>query len=248
MTKPYGQYCPVALATEILGERWTILIVMVLADGFSRFNEIQRALPRIAASTLTQRLRSLEDAGVIERRPSQQGDKWHYHLTEAGIELGELVYSLGRWGHRWGRDLETDDLDPEHLIWSMHMRMNVEIMPRGRTTIAFEFTDQPRTKRYFWIVVRDGVADACLKHPGFEEDVRVCAKLQPFTDAWRGFSSLHNEVKAGRITVTGPAELTRAFPDWLLLSMLADEERCRPGRERSLQSRTSRGLHSQAVT
>jgi DNA-binding HxlR family transcriptional regulator len=240
MTKPYGQYCPVALATEIVGERWTILVVMVLADGFRRFNEIQRALPRISASTLTQRLRSLEDAGVVERQSADRGDKWHYFLTEAGLELGQLVYSLGRWGHRWGRDLETDDLDPEHLIWSMHMRMNLKIMPKNRTTIAFEFTDQPQGKRYFWIVVQNGIADACLKHPGFDEDIRVISKLQPFTDAWRGFCSLREEVETGRIVVKGPVDLVRTFPDWLLLSMLASEERRIPGRERSLQLRTER--------
>ena len=76
------------------------------------------------------------------------------------------------------------------------MRMNLEIMPKERTTIAFEFTDQPAGKRYFWIVVRDGIADACLKHPGFDEDIRVIAKVQPFTDAWRGFTSLHAEIQA----------------------------------------------------
>ncbi len=238
MTKRYGQYCPVALATEILGERWTILVVMVLADGFSRFNEIQRALPRISASTLTQRLRSLEEAAVVERRPGETAEKWRYYLSDAGEELGQLVYGLGTWGHRWGRDLETDDLDPEHLLWSMHMRMNVDIMPEGRTTIAFEFSDQPQGKRYFWIVVTDGVADACLKHPGFDEDVRVISRLQPFTDAWRGFTSLREEVTAGRIIVKGPTKLAQAFPDWLLLSMLAGEERCRAGRERTLQQRT----------
>jgi len=235
MSKPYGQYCPVALATEILGERWTILVVMVLADGFGRFNEIQRALPRISASTLTQRLRSLEEAGVVIRSPDEQSDKWHYDLTDAGKELGQLVFSLGTWGHRWGRDLETDDLDPEHLIWSMHMRMNLGIMPKGRTTIAFEFSDQPKGKRYFWIVVNDGVADACLKHPGYDEDVRVIAKLKPFTYAWRGFTSMREEVNAGRVVVKGPKELVRAFPDWLLLSALAGEERLRTGRERALQ-------------
>lgn len=240
MAKRYGQYCPVALATEILGERWTILVVMVLADGFTRFNEIQRALPRISASTLTQRLRSLETSGIIERHSGKTADKWHYNLTPAGQELGQLVYGLGTWGHRWGRDLETDDLDPEHLIWSMHMRMNLDIMPKGRTTIAFEFTDQPQGKRYFWIVVTDGVADACLKHPGFDEDLRVMSKLAPFTDAWRGFSSLHEQIKAGQITVKGPPELAGAFPDWLLLSMLADEERCAAGRERALQQNTQR--------
>ncbi len=235
MSSKYGQYCPVALATEILGERWTILIVMVLADGFHRFSELERALPRISASTLSARLKKLEDAGVIERRAGTSGDKFLYYLTSAGNELGEIVFALGAWGHRWGRDLVTDDLDPEHLIWSMHMRMNTEIMPAQRTTIAFEFADQPVKKRYFWILSENHKVQACLKNPGFEEDLRVIAKLRSFTYAWRGFVSLRDEIARGNVRVLGPAKLAKSFPDWLLGSMLADQERMYPGRERELQ-------------
>jgi DNA-binding HxlR family transcriptional regulator len=231
-------YCPVAIATEILGERWTILVVMALADGATRFNDIQRALPKISASTLSHRLRSLEQAGVAQRIASDFGDKTEYRLTPAGIELGVIVYSLGVWGHRWGRDLDTNDLDPHHLMWNMHLRMNVEIMPRGRTTIEFCFADVPADKRLFWIVVNDGKVDGCLKHPGYKVDLEVSSRLHCFTDAWRGFSSIHEEVRAGRIKVRGPKHLCRAFPDWLLLSMLAGETRCRPGREHGLQRRT----------
>lgn len=240
MKSKYGQYCPVSLATEILGERWTILVVLVLADGFHRFSELERALPRISASTLSVRLKSLEDAGVVERRPSDKGEKPLYYLTPAGDELGEIVFDLGRWGHRWGRDLAIDDLDPEHLIWSMHMRMNTAIMPARRTTIAFEFADQPSSKRYFWIVSENKRVQACLKHPGFEEDLRVIAKVRSLTYAWRGFVSLREEISKGNIKVLGPAKLAKAFPDWLLGSMLADQERMHPGKERDLQ----RGAHA----
>ena len=235
MGKRYGQYCPVAIASEVLGERWTILVVMVLADGFHRFNQIQRALPRISASTLNQRLKSLELAAIVEKQPLEGSESDGYFLTEAGEELGELVYQLGAWGHRWGRDLEPDDLDPEHLIWSMHMRMNLAAMPKERTTIAFEFSDQPATKRYFWIVAENGVSQACLKNPGYDETLKVTAHLQPFTYAWRGFTSLREEIRKGNIRIQGPRALVRAFPDWLLLSMLAGEERRREGRERQLQ-------------
>jgi DNA-binding HxlR family transcriptional regulator len=235
MKSKYGQYCPVSLATEILGERWTILVIMVLADGFHRFSELERALPRISASTLSARLKSLEEAGVIDRRPGAAGEKPLYYLSSAGEELGEIVFDLGRWGHRWGRDLATDDLDPEHLIWSMHMRMNTEIMPAQRTTIAFEFADQPVGKRYFWIISENKDVQACLKHPGFDEDLRVIAKLQSFTYAWRGFVSLSDEIAKGNVRVIGPAKLASAFPKWLLGSMLANQDRMYPGHERDLQ-------------
>lgn len=246
MKSTYGQYCPVSLATEILGERWTILVVMVLTDGFHRFSELQRALPRIPVSTLSARLKRLEQAGVLERRAGGSGDKYLYYLTAAGEELGDIVFDLGRWGHRWGRDLTTNDLDPEHLIWSMHMRMNTDIMPKSRTTIAFEFADQPQNKRHFWITAQDGKAEACLKHPGFEEDLRVIAKLQPFTYAWRGFVSLRDEISKGTVKVIGQTALAQAFPDWLLGSMLGDQERMTPGSERDLQ-RAYRAAHRAAA-
>lgn len=235
MKSTYGQYCPISLAAEILGERWTILVILGLADGFHQFSDLQRAMPRIPVSTLSARLKSLEHAGVIERRAVADAKKQHYFLTPAGEELGDLVFALGRWGHRWGRDLATDDLDPEHLIWSMHMRMNTEIMPARRITIAFEFLNQPADKRYFWIVADHQEVQACLKHPGFEEDLRVVAELRPFTYAWRGFVSLRDEIKKGSVAVTGPQAFVEAFPDWLLGSMLAPEDRLRPGVERDLQ-------------
>ena len=235
MKSTYGQYCPISIASEILGERWTILVIVGLADGFHRFSDLQRGMPRIPTSTLSARLKRLEEAGVLERRPSPSDEKYLYYLTPAGEELGKLVFELGKWGHRWGRDLGTDDLDPEHLLWSMHMRMNTDIMPTSRTTIAFEFADQPANKRYFWIVADHGNVQACLKHPGFDEDLRVVADLRSFTYAWRGFVSLRDEIENGNVQVLGPQELAKAFPDWLLGSMLAGETRMREGHERNLQ-------------
>jgi len=237
MTSRYGQYCPVSLATEILGERWTILIVLVLCDGVTRFNEMQRALPRLSASTLAQRLRSLEDAGIIKKRKVSGADVFEYHLTDAGNDLAPIVMEMGCWGQRWARDLETEDLDPRHLIWSVHLRLNFDAMPPGRTTIQFEFTDLPSDQRFYWIVVHDRNADVCLKHPGFEPDVCVKSGIQRFVDAWRGFRSLREEVSSRRINVSGSAGIRRAFPDWLRLSAVSHVPRKRPGRERTLQKK-----------
>ena len=234
----YGQYCPLSLATEILGERWTNLIIFALSDGSRRFNELQRALPRISASTLTQRLRSLEESRVIRKRKNDNGGTVEYQLTDSGDDLVPIVKSMGKWGQRWARDLEVEDLDPRHLIWSVHLRMNLDAMPTGRTTIQFEFTDLRQRDRFYWIVVNERKVDVCLKHPGYEPDVCVASDLQRFIDAWRGFRSLKQEVKSGRIKVSGSPEMRNALTDWLLLSGAAHVIRERKGRERTLQLRT----------
>ena len=238
MKSTYGQYCPVSLASEILGERWTILIILALCDGCSRFNVMQRALPRISASTLAQRLRSLEEARVISK--SDDGGTIEYQLTDAGEDLVPIVMEMGHWGQRWGRDLEVEDLDPRHLIWSVHLRLNLDGMPSGRTTIQFEFTDLRDVDRFYWIVVHERKVDVCLKHPGHEPNVCVASELHRFIDAWRGFRSLENEVKSGRIALTGSAEMRDAFTSWMLLSAVAHVDRQRNGRERELQRRTRR--------
>jgi len=235
MASRYGQYCPVSLATEVLGERWTILIILVLCDGVTRFNDMQRALPRLSASTLAQRLRSLEDANVISKRKARGADIYTYHLTDAGNDLAPIVMEMGRWGQRWARDLETEDLDPRHLVWSIHLRLNFDAMPPGRTTIQFEFNDLPSGQRFYWIVVHDRTADVCLKHPGFEPDICVVSNIQRFVDAWRGFRSLREELTSNRIKVSGTTGLVRAFPNWLLLSSVSHIRREHPGREQNLQ-------------
>ena len=91
----YGQICPLAQALEVLGERWTLLVVRELLCGSHRFSEIQRGVPLMSRSVLAQRLRSLADAGVLERRGEG------YWLTEAGDELRPIVIACGNWGKRW---------------------------------------------------------------------------------------------------------------------------------------------------
>lgn len=234
VSSTYGQYCPLALAAEVLGERWSILVLSRLLDGCERFAEIRRGLPRIPVSTLTARLRSLEEAGLLMRT---RGDRSRYCLTEAGRALGPIVDELTAWGHAWGRDMDLDDLDPRFLAWSMHTRLNVAAMPPGRTVLKFQFSGVPANCRYFWLVHEAGAVDMCLKDPGFEVDVEVRSDLRLFVEAWRGFRSLRQEIERGAIRVTAGVAQRRALPDWLLLSMAAPVERRRVGPERELWER-----------
>lgn len=238
MSKSYGQYCPLALATEHLCQRWTILIISRLIDGCVHFNEIHRGVPRISPSLLSKRILELEDAGIVERRTAAGTSGYQYHLTEAGHALAPIVDQLAVWGQAWARDMVSEDLDPAFLAWSMHTRLNREAMPPGRTVLAFEFRGAPIDCRRFWLVNDDGGVDMCLSDPGFEVDLHVLADLRRFAEAWRGFRDLRSEIRNGQIRVHGLSGLVKQFPDWLKLSGLAPFPRRLPGREKRLVSRT----------
>ena len=97
--RSYAQYCPVAKASEILGDRWTLLIVREMMGGASGFNELQRGLPGISRSVLTDpHARALERAEVVERRTGPKGRTLSDRLTAAGRDLQPVVQAIGEWG------------------------------------------------------------------------------------------------------------------------------------------------------
>ncbi len=143
MAHQYGQYCPLALAVELLCERWTLLVVSRLIDGCTQFNEIHRGVPRISPSLLSRRLSQLERAGLVKRGPAKKGLPRSCTLTPAGQELAPIIDALAVWGQRWSRDMNEDDLDIAFLAWSMHRNIDSARMPPGRTVIEFQFRNAP---------------------------------------------------------------------------------------------------------
>ncbi|MBT8098546.1 MAG: helix-turn-helix transcriptional regulator [Gammaproteobacteria bacterium] len=239
-TNSYGQYCPLALAAELLCRRWTILIVSRLIDGCTTFSEIQEGVPRISPSLLSTRLAELEHAGIVRRTNLKGTGRHTYDVTQAGRDLEGIITDLAVWGQQWARDNELDDLDLGFLAWSMSLRINTELMPPGRTVIGFEFSGTPTDFRRFWLVNDAGKVDMCFKHPGYETDLLVRGDLRVFVETWRGFRDLRTEIESRRIRLTGAGTLRKAFPDWLMLSMFADIKRKAPGRERRLTARRER--------
>jgi len=223
MHQEYGQFCPVALASEVLAERWTLLVVRELLAGAQRFNDIRRGVPRLSPTLLKQRLLTLEHAGIVERKMSTRGPQ--YCLTEAGQSLRPVVTSIGEWGQRWARDIRPEDLDPGWLVWMMHRRLNTAAMPPGRTVIQIEFADAPAKQRRFWLVHYRGKVDVCLKDPGYDTTVRVSTRVRTLAEVWRGIRSAKDELRAGHIHLDGASVDCRAFPRWLLLSAYASIER-----------------------
>jgi DNA-binding HxlR family transcriptional regulator len=227
MEQSFGQFCPVALACEVLSQRWMFLIIRELAAGSTRFSDIRRGVPRISATLLKQRLDVLEQAGIVcRRRRTGTDDVYDYVLTEAGVELKPVLSKIGEWGQRWARDIRHKDLDPDWLVWNIHRRLDTRAMPSGRTVIEIAFTDAPRKHRNFWLVHEAGQVDVCLK-PTFEPDVILSTSVRVLAEVWRGIRPIGAEIATKRIRIEGNSKLARALPGWLLMSVYAPIERQR---------------------
>jgi len=209
----YGQYCPISRALELVGERWSLLIMRDLVLGTTRFNDLARGLPRLSRTLLSKRLRQFERSGLVVRDGSE------YQLTDAGCELEPIVLALGRWGARWAfGEPREEELDPEVLVWWMHDRLDTSALPGRRQVFHLRFTDE---SRQFWIVVEEGVGSVCVTDPGYDVDLTVRSDLRALYEVWLGRTSLHDAQRAGRLELDGPRELVRRAPEVLQLSVIA---------------------------
>src|SRR5262249_44655828 len=110
----YGQFCPVAKTAEIIGGRWTPLILRDLCFGPKTFGELLNGIPLISRTVLSQRLKELILADVIHGQAGRGGKGRIYRLTEAGEDLRPMIRMMGDWGLRWGQGhISADDLDPK---------------------------------------------------------------------------------------------------------------------------------------
>jgi DNA-binding HxlR family transcriptional regulator len=222
---PYGQYCPVARAAEILADRWTVLIVRELLADITHFNDLERGLPGVPRSLLAERLQRLVQAGVLERHATSRGRSVDYRLTEAGRELQQLIDMLGAWGARWAfGDPRPDELDPIVLLWWMRRRVSLDRIPRRRIVIEFEFRGSP-SRHHHWLVIEPTGASVCLKGPGFDTDVLVTADITAFYRVWLGHIPFAEAVRRGEVCLDGiPADI-RSFQHWFAWSPMADTVR-----------------------
>jgi DNA-binding HxlR family transcriptional regulator len=229
----YGQFCTVARGAEVFGERWTPLVVRELLCGSTRFNDIRRGVPRMSASLLTQRLRKLEEVGVVKRVAGAAGAPAEYHLTGAGEELRPIVMALGHWGARWiGSRLKRGQLDAGFLMWDIRRFVHLDEFPRGRSvTIQFRFTDAHTGERRWWLVVEGGSADLCRDDPGPEPTLVVESTVLALTEIWTGDRDAQEAVDSRAVRVRGGASDARSLWRWLGRSAFADtREACRGGR------------------
>jgi DNA-binding HxlR family transcriptional regulator len=226
----YGQFCPVAKAAEVFAERWMPLVLRELLCGSTRFNDLHRGVPLMSRSLLAQRLKRLEEIGAVERRNGPDGPQ--YLLTQAGMEFGPIVTLLGTWGQRWYRSkFDREELDVCVLMWNMHRRIKVDEFPAGRTVVEFKFSDQPASKRTWWLVCDGQQLDLCPTDPGFEVDLYVSTDMRTMSRVWMGDLAVPAAVRSGAINLSGQRDLRRRFEQWIGLSRFAAVHDARPSRQ-----------------
>ena len=217
----YGQFCPVAKATEIVGEKWTLLILRELLLGICRFNDFRRSLSRMSPTILTKRLKHLEQRGVVVRKQLSGQKGYEYRLTPAGKELEPLVESLAVWGMRWARGQMTDDeLDVELLMWDIHRRILTQHLPDGQTVLCILFSDLDEHKTWWLVIDGDGV-DLCTEDTGKDVDLYVTTKLRTMVEIWEGDADLKKAIRDDRVTAIGDKSLIRTMPDWFGLCFVS---------------------------
>jgi DNA-binding HxlR family transcriptional regulator len=220
----YGQFCPVAMAAEILCSRWTVLVLRELLCGTTRFNDLRRGVPLMSPTLLSKRLKELIDAGVVKTTTTGRQGIVEYRLTEAGEDLRGIVMSLGIWGQRWiESSLSLKNLDPSLLMWDMRRNLAAASFPSRKCTVKFTYPELRAERGSWWIVVEEGTVDLCSVDPGFEVDLYVRARLRNMIAVWMGHSRLKDETEAGHIELTGDKVLARSMQTWLGLSGFANE-------------------------
>jgi len=220
----YAQFCPVAKAAEVFGDRWTPIIMRELCFGTRSFGELLAAAPLISRTVLAQRLKQLEQDGVVDIEAKPKGKGHLYRLTRAGEDFQPIVELMSVWGQRWAQGrIGPDDLDPRMLLWGIRRQICPAEIPAQGFVIRFDFRGLPksnRSPRYWWLVLRTDDIEVCLKAPpGRDVDLVIAADLRMFTKVWLGYCGLAGAIESGQISLHGstPAMTTArrllALPD-----------------------------------
>ena len=224
----YNQFCPIAMASEIICTRWTLILLRELIMGATRFNELRRGVPRMSPALLSKRLKDLEVAGIITRAKTAAGpDLYEYKLTPSGKALEAVVFAVGGWGQQWvSTKASLANLDVSVLMWNMRRNINADPLPPGRSVIQIIYSDLPPAKRNWWLIVQPGKeADLCSVDPGFDVDLYISTDLRTMTEAWMGYTTVAKAKRDKKLIATGSRQLENSLQTWLGQSVFAKLEK-----------------------
>lgn len=211
----YGQFCPIAKAQEIIGEKWTLLIVRELLMGGTRFNELHRGLGLISPTILSRRLDSLEEHGLVIKQKVTGQKGYEYYPTESCRELLPIITALGDWGARWTKaNLTENDYDVELLMLYLNRSIRADKLGGKETVLKFSF-DDVKTYPEWWIVAGSKGKDLCVKDPGKEVTVYFNTSVKTMVHIWLGDNSLRKAIAEKSFTPIGNTSLIRTINEWL---------------------------------
>jgi len=216
--KSYGLFCPLAMACEIIEPRWTLLILLEMAAGATRFNDIRRGVPGISPTLLSKRLKELERNKLIERLEDTTKSTVDYVRTPMGIGLEPALRMLGKWAYQnIEAEVALDELRPGYLMWNLRRKIDPFALPDRRVVVRFHFTDLKENDATYWLIARPGMpVDLCVIDPGFDIDCFVEADSKAIASVWMGYSSWQAEISDDRIFLSGDVRLTKTIDRWLV--------------------------------
>ena len=232
--RTYGQYCPMARASELLAERWTLIIIRNLLAGCATYGELLDGAPGISRALLTQRLALLEEHDVITKDIVVGRTRCRYTLTERGRELRAVVQAMGEWGARW-LELEPHHDDPGYVLFATSRLVDVAQAPASGLIVRFALTDLP--SRRYWMLVRPPRAEVCTSYPGRAEDLIVRTSTGTLARCHLRQVSFEQAQRMGLLEIEGPRSIARALFGAMRPSPFAHVAPARPSGERLVAPR-----------
>lgn len=217
-----GSLCPAMASADLIGDKWTLLILREMLLGTTRFNRFQRALPRMSPSILSKRLKMLESAEIIVRKAAPAGQTFEYRLTRSGRELGPIIEGMAVWGLRWrSRSIVAQDYDVGGFMWDFHRTLKPQGLPGGQIVILVQISDRADLNKW-WLIVNDNTIDLCTDDPGHAVDIYITAPLTDLIDIWMGDVKIQTAIDDQRIFLDGPLSLVNTAADWFSQSPMID--------------------------
>jgi len=225
-SKPYGLFCPTSKACEVLNPRWTIQILGELWGGSTRFNEIKRGLPGISPTLLANRLKEMQENGLIDRLEDPATGNINYLRTDRAAELDEILQGLARWAQRHiEADIALEDRDADVLMWTLQRRIIVDELPQRRVVMRYNFSDATSPASTYWLISKPREPiELCASDPGFDVDLYIETAVEVMAGIYLGRLTLDREIEEGRFFMSGEARLIKTIKRWLKVSMYADTE------------------------
>ncbi len=207
--KGYGQYCPIARTLDLLGDKWTLLIVRELLRGKQRFRDIEAGLPGIPPNLLSDRLKVLEQSSVITREYFRElPPRVEYSLTERGRDLEPLLEAIAGWGMRYMMDSDVPCAHVDLELFFFHLpRFFCADKAKGITGVV-EVALEGEGGGTWWVSLEDG---CCSVHK--EPATFPAARIACDVDTWVELMAVHRDpVKlAASVRIEGDASLARSF-------------------------------------
>ncbi len=225
-----GSLCPAMASADILGDKWTLLLLREMFLGTTRFGGFQKAIPRMSPSILSKRLKTLEAAEIIIRKSALTSQAADYKLTRSGRELGPIVENMAIWGMRWRkRSIAAQDCDVGGFMWDFHRTLNTDGLPDGETVILVQISDRTDLSMW-WVIANSETVDLCPTDPGHDVDLYLTATLANLVALWLGDVDVREAVEAKTVFLDGPRHLVNTAQDWMAQSPLVGVKPASSGR------------------